>query len=314
MVGMYEGEHVTILEKGLTTYTILKDGEAEPEVVPIAHVEGIEETPVEALIDKTIEAEDAAANLQKQQEEQLLQQAEQQKLLQQQEKEKAAASGNETDFVTTPEAQAGSGTAIAEKPATGGTDVPPPPPPPTEHVVDKNTTIIALPTGEYQLKRTYTNDKAKAAEKEAKRLSEIYVANGLAFEVRHLPKQDPNNRLEVPLLGVFGYDVQKRSQAQIEEMERQRQAREEAKAAADKEKMERDRTGASTITQRWSAAKKYEGAADEFVLTDGSVVEGTYALVEADAPTPSHDPERGYAPSEGFPTTDAGTTVNDRDY
>lgn len=72
-------------------------------------------------------------------------------------------------------------------------------------------------------------------------------------------------------------------------------------------------TVGDSIKQKWSEAKKIVG----FRLTktvDGKKMKGHYVLVDANAVTPSHDPNNGFKPVEGFPTDENGQTVNDRDY
>ena len=79
-------------------------------------------------------------------------------------------------------------------------------------------------------------------------------------------------------------------------------------------KREASERGFPAIQARWESARKEEGMEDELMLPDGSVVGGRYYLVEAEAPTASHDPSNGFRPSEGFPVDGNGRTVNDRDY
>ena len=79
-------------------------------------------------------------------------------------------------------------------------------------------------------------------------------------------------------------------------------------------KREASERGFPAIQARWGSARKEAGMEDELMLPDGSVVGGRYYLVEAEAPTASHDPSNGFRPSEGFPVDGNGRTVNDRDY
>lgn len=68
------------------------------------------------------------------------------------------------------------------------------------------------------------------------------------------------------------------------------------------------------INKKWEDAPKDIGTDDVIVLPNGEEVGGNYVLTEAFAPTPSHDTEKGYAKTEGFPVDENGQTVNDRDY
>lgn len=68
------------------------------------------------------------------------------------------------------------------------------------------------------------------------------------------------------------------------------------------------------ITEKWNAAPKVDGVADEMVLPNGERVKGHYVLTESGAATPSHQSTNGFQKSEGFPMDENGNTVNDRDY
>ena len=67
------------------------------------------------------------------------------------------------------------------------------------------------------------------------------------------------------------------------------------------------------IYDRWAAANKVEGKEDYMILPNGERIEGRFVMVEADAMTPSHSSET-MQPSEGFPMTRDGRSVNDNDY
>ena len=71
-------------------------------------------------------------------------------------------------------------------------------------------------------------------------------------------------------------------------------------------------SGIETIRERYQAAKTIEGDEDE-IAVGKEVVTGRWKLVEADTPTASHD-ETTFRKTEGFPTNDDGSTINDRDY
>lgn len=68
-----------------------------------------------------------------------------------------------------------------------------------------------------------------------------------------------------------------------------------------------------TIRNKYKASKSIKGDEDSITLPDGSELEGTWKLVEADTPTASHD-ETTFSKTEGFPSNEDGTTINDRDY
>ena len=91
----------------------------------------------------------------------------------------------------------------------------------------------------------------------------------------------------------------------IGETQRQEQAQQAIRQAE---------AGFPSIQARWNNAQKIEGAEDQIILPDGTPISGRYVLTDAFSPTASHNPEAGFAMSEGFPVDENGKTVNDRDY
>lgn len=71
---------------------------------------------------------------------------------------------------------------------------------------------------------------------------------------------------------------------------------------------------APTIRDKWNAAKKENGDADEITLPNGEVIKGHYVLTESGAASASHQATNGFAETEGFPIDENGQSVNDRDY
>ena len=67
------------------------------------------------------------------------------------------------------------------------------------------------------------------------------------------------------------------------------------------------------IRDKYEASKSVTGNKKTVTLPDGTKIKCHYKIVEAEAPTASHD-ERTFAPSKGFPTNKDGKSVNDRDY
>ena len=64
----------------------------------------------------------------------------------------------------------------------------------------------------------------------------------------------------------------------------------------------------------WQQARKEVGMTDDYTLPNGETIEGVYVLTEADALSPSHNPNAGFSKTEGFPVDENGNTINDRDY
>ena len=67
------------------------------------------------------------------------------------------------------------------------------------------------------------------------------------------------------------------------------------------------------IRDKYEASKSVTGSKKTVTLPTGNKIKCHYKIVEADAPTASHD-ERTYAPTEGFPKNENGQNINDRDY
>lgn len=93
----------------------------------------------------------------------------------------------------------------------------------------------------------------------------------------------------------------------------------EKKAQEQEEKELEEKYGAEQettikdIRDKYEASKSVTGNKKTVTLPDGTKIKCHYKIVEAEAPTASHD-ERTFAPSKGFPTTKDGKSVNDRDY
>ena len=80
------------------------------------------------------------------------------------------------------------------------------------------------------------------------------------------------------------------------------------------QKEQEEEKGINRIRDKWEKAQKDIGSDDIIVLPNGEEIAGAYVLTEAFAPTPSHDIEKGFTKTEGFPVDENGHTVNDRDY
>lgn len=78
--------------------------------------------------------------------------------------------------------------------------------------------------------------------------------------------------------------------------------------------VEPEKKGIDVIRDKWTSAPKSMGVKDEIVLPNGDKLEGRYVMTEAGVATPSHNPYNNFSMSEGFPVTEQGTTINDRDY
>lgn len=67
------------------------------------------------------------------------------------------------------------------------------------------------------------------------------------------------------------------------------------------------------VKQRWNESPKTYGIERNIITPGDESIRGRYVLTESGAVTPSHNTET-FSKSAGFPVTDDGSTVNDRDY
>ena len=102
--------------------------------------------------------------------------------------------------------------------------------------------------------------------------------------------------------------------AEHDRTETERLRTEEQQRKEEKRQETGSNTAAPQIREKWNAAPKVDGMADEIVLPDGTKLKGHYVLTEAGAATPSHNAAEGFTKSEGYPADENGNTVNDRDY
>lgn len=77
-------------------------------------------------------------------------------------------------------------------------------------------------------------------------------------------------------------------------------------------KNENGKKGIEAIREKYQSSKSIEGDEDE-IYVGKEAIQGKWKLVEADAPSASHD-EVTFHKTEGFPTDINGSTINDRDY
>ena len=80
-----------------------------------------------------------------------------------------------------------------------------------------------------------------------------------------------------------------------------------------KEVITTDTTGLPGITERFNAGKRLQGMSTTRTLAGGLNIKGHFEIVESGAVTPSHNPET-FKPTEGYPTNENGSSINDRDY
>lgn len=92
------------------------------------------------------------------------------------------------------------------------------------------------------------------------------------------------------------------------------ESREQRKTEIAKEEAGRTGEAGSAVKERWDAAEKIEGIEDVITLANAEKISGRYILTTAQALSPSHDIERNFAKTIGFPINELGNTVNDRDY
>jgi len=72
-------------------------------------------------------------------------------------------------------------------------------------------------------------------------------------------------------------------------------------------------SGVAAIRKHYESTKSVLGGKKSVVLPNGEKIKCRYKIVEADAPTASHN-EVTFASSDNFPTNSSGQNINDRDY
>ncbi|MGI5057337.1 hypothetical protein [Treponema socranskii] len=77
--------------------------------------------------------------------------------------------------------------------------------------------------------------------------------------------------------------------------------------------LESNVSGIDKIRKHYESFKSVMGNKKTVTLPNGNKIKCHYKLVEADAPTASHN-EINYAPTQGFPRNANGQNINDRDY
>ena len=119
---------------------------------------------------------------------------------------------------------------------------------------------------------------------------------------------DRYNKLQNAIATANNYKTKVEQAAEAE-----RKAREEERRAT-RRQTQTAQLANTAPAERWQSAPKAEGNEVTRTLPDGTVIKGHYVLVEAGAATPSHDPFNGWNTSNGFPVTEDGKNINDRDY
>ena len=135
-----------------------------------------------------------------------------------------------------------------------------------------------------------------------------FKAQNDALQARKKAATDRLSKLEKALVVANHYQTQAEQEAAAA-----RKAEEEAKRSA-RRKTEEAKTTNAAPAERWQAAPKAAGNTVSRTLPDGTIIRGRYVLSEAGTATPSHDPANGWNTSNGYPVTEDGRNINDRDY
>lgn len=130
------------------------------------------------------------------------------------------------------------------------------------------------------------------------------ISDILFYGVRHT--------FDVDLLRTISETTSIRMMRDCEEELKARLGKNEPPINANKQNSSQETT-IESIREKYQSSKSVDGDDDSITLPDGTELEGKWKLVEADAPSASHD-ERTFRKTEGFPTNADGSTINDRDY
>lgn len=128
-----------------------------------------------------------------------------------------------------------------------------------------------------------------------------------ALNAQRKAANDLVSKLESAVIEAANYKTQAERAAAAAEQARQAEIREQRRQT------EVAQAG-STPAERWNGTPRVVGNAVTRTLSDGTKIKGHYVLAEAGTATPSHDPFNNWNTSEGFPTTEDGRNINDRDY
>ena len=166
-----------------------------------------------------------------------------------------------------------------------------------------NNNISNIKTQITKAKKTKTTDidKIKQAREKIRTLEQQQDYWEKVLEVKEKRKRDEQ------IKEVEEENKRKKDQKKIKEKT------EQENKTAEQERIVNN-SGIGGIRQRYEQSKKVEGFKGSKVLPNGEKVKGRYVLVESTGITASHDVNKNFAQSEGFPTREDGTTLNDRDY
>ncbi|MCQ2310196.1 MAG: hypothetical protein MJZ64_00375 [Paludibacteraceae bacterium] len=109
-------------------------------------------------------------------------------------------------------------------------------------------------------------------------------------------------------LAIASIKTEAELQAEEEQRQKMMQARE------DRSRTEEGTKANTSMAERYAAAPKIVGNEGTITLPDGRELKGRYILTTPDAATASHDARSNFAMSSGYPVTEDGQSINDRDY
>lgn len=110
----------------------------------------------------------------------------------------------------------------------------------------------------------------------------------------------------------MGYRNGNKEKVMILEDSKEEPKQPEESKPAEQPKADSGKKGIESIREKYQSSLSVEGDEDE-IYVGKEAIQGKWKLVEADAPSASHD-EITFHKTEGFPTAKDGSTVNDRDY
>lgn len=166
---------------------------------------------------------------------------------------------------------------------------------PTEKQEGKNTTFKVLSLDELK--------KLSAAE--------IYEYKGNLLEALKNSDYEDDELLKArsELNKNFKQIIADKHHEKMAEPEKKEEPKENEPPKTDNEP---NKKGIESIREKYQSSLSIEGDEDE-IYVGKETIQGKWKLVEADAPSASHD-EITFHKTEGFPTAKDGSTVNDRDY
>lgn len=177
--------------------------------------------------------------------------------------------------------------------------------------------LVEVYQGDKQSAKGYADDMLKEAQKMQSKLAKQQshslnlqerIQEDNAIKAQRDAINAEVNKWQNIKLAIASIKTDAERQAEEEQRQKMMQAREE------RSKTEEGKAANTSMAERYAAAPKIIGNEGTITLPDGRELKGRYILTTPDAATASHDARSNFAMSSGYPVTEDGQSINDRDY